>query len=58
MQGEKTMGRSTAGKLLNFAVKYGVYLILLLVIIYFGSVSSTFLTLSNAMNVLQQAAPL
>lgn len=58
MQGEKTMGRSTAGKSLNFAVKYGVYLILLLVIIYFGSVSSTFLTLSNAMNVLQQAAPL
>lgn len=45
-------------KLLDFAFKYGVYVMLLLVVLYFSMISDSFLTLSNMLNILQQAAPL
>ncbi len=43
---------------LYYASKYGVYFILLAMVILLSSVSNRFLSVSNIMNILQQAAPL
>lgn len=57
MSAEKA--KSSAGTaVLSFAFKYGVYVILFAVIVYFSIVSDSFLTVSNFLNIFQQAAPL
>lgn len=38
--------------------KYGVYFIFLLAVLFFALTTDTFFSLSNAKNILQQAAPL
>jgi ribose/xylose/arabinose/galactoside ABC-type transport system permease subunit len=43
---------------LYFASKYGVYFILLVMVVFLSVVSDKFLTFSNIMNILRQAAPL
>ena len=54
-------GRALHGggkRLLLHVSKYGVYIILLAMVIFLSIMSPRFLTVSNIMNILQQAAPL
>jgi ribose/xylose/arabinose/galactoside ABC-type transport system permease subunit len=47
-----------AKRALFFASKYGVYFILLIMVVFLSIASKKFLSFSNVMNILQQAAPL
>lgn len=53
--GAKMTGAKAA---VDMITKYGVYFIFLLAVVFFALTTDTFFTLSNASNVLQQAAPL
>jgi ribose/xylose/arabinose/galactoside ABC-type transport system permease subunit len=58
MEAETTQYRMNTRSLLNFLYRYGIYVVLGVMIIYFSTTNKNFLTLKNAMIILQQAAPL
>jgi len=57
-QNTKAFSSMLPSLLLDFIVKNGVYFIFLAVVVFFATTTDTFFTLSNALNILQQAVPM
>ena len=58
MAAETTMIQWNSRRLLSLLYRYGIYAVLGVMIIFFSTTNKNFLTLQNAMIILQQAAPL
>jgi ribose transport system permease protein len=58
MDVEATLLQANSRRLLPLLYRYGIYLVLGVMIIYFSTTNRNFLTVRNAMIILQQAAPL
>ena len=55
---ETTLIQLNSRRLFSFLYRYGIYVVLGIMIIFFSTTNPNFLTLKNAMIILQQAAPL
>ena len=58
MAAETTLIQLNSRRLFSFLYRYGIYVVLGIMIIFFSTTNPNFLTLKNAMIILQQAAPL
>jgi ribose/xylose/arabinose/galactoside ABC-type transport system permease subunit len=58
MEAETTLLQSGSRRLLPFLYRYGIYVVLGVMIVYFSTTNRNFLTVRNAMIILQQAAPM